>query len=166
MIHHVSIPAHDPRRVADVLADLLQGRAYPFPGGIPGAYMAVSGDAHGTMIEVYPETTTLELGDDAGGVAFGDAGGAPSRASAFHVLVSVPHEREAVERIGKRAGWRTRFLGRGAPGQPPVFHVIELWVENRFLIEVATPSMVAAYTNTVQFAMLDRLFPATAPVLG
>jgi hypothetical protein len=164
MIHHVSIPAHDPRGVADVLADLLQGRAFPFPGGVPGAYMAVSGDAHGTMIEIYPETTTLELGDDA--VAFGEAGGTVPRSSAFHVLVSVPHEREAVERIGQRAGWRTRFLGRGAPGQPPVFHVIELWIENRFLIEVATPSMVAAYTNTVQFATLDRLFAPAASAVG
>jgi hypothetical protein len=164
MIHHVSIPARDPRRVADVLADLLQGRVYPFPGGIPGAYMAVRGDPHGTMIEIYPETTTLELDDAVESVAIG-RGEAP-RASAFHVLVSVPHERAAVEHIGARAGWRTRFLGRGAPGQPPVFHVIELWVENRFLIEVATPSMLEAYTNTVQFAALDHLFPATDHVFG
>ena len=59
MIHHVSIPAKDPKHVADVLAELMHGRAYPFPGSIANSFMAVSGDAHGTMIEVYPETLAL-----------------------------------------------------------------------------------------------------------
>ena len=35
MIRHVSIPARDPRHVAAVLAELMQGRAYPFPGPCP-----------------------------------------------------------------------------------------------------------------------------------
>ena len=34
MIHHVSISARDPKHVADVLAELMKGRAYPFPGGV------------------------------------------------------------------------------------------------------------------------------------
>jgi hypothetical protein len=62
MIHHVSIPARDPKHVADVLAELMNGRAYPFPGSIADSFMAVSGDAHGTMIEVYPETLALKAG--------------------------------------------------------------------------------------------------------
>ena len=44
MIHHVSIPARDPGRVARVLAELMAGRAFPFAGPLPGAHMAVSGD--------------------------------------------------------------------------------------------------------------------------
>ena len=40
MIHHFSFPARDPARVARVLAELI------------GAAMAVSGDRHGTMIEI------------------------------------------------------------------------------------------------------------------
>ncbi len=32
MIHHVSIPARDPRRVSAVLAELMGGKSYPFPG--------------------------------------------------------------------------------------------------------------------------------------
>ena len=47
MIHHFSIPARDPAQVAQVLADLLGGRAYRFPGPLPGAAMAVSGDQIG-----------------------------------------------------------------------------------------------------------------------
>ena len=53
MIHHVSLPAREPQRVAEVLAELMGGRCFPF-GPLEGAFMATSGDAHGTMIEVYP----------------------------------------------------------------------------------------------------------------
>ncbi len=59
MIHHVSNPAREPARVAQVLAELMRGKCFPF-GPLEGAYMAASGDAHGTMIEVYPEQATLD----------------------------------------------------------------------------------------------------------
>ena len=51
MIHHVSIPAQNPRHVAEVLAELMGGQCHPF-GPLEGAFMASSGDAHGSMIEV------------------------------------------------------------------------------------------------------------------
>ena len=60
MIHHVSIPAREPRHVAEVLAELMGGKCHPF-GPLEGAFMATSGDAHGTMIEVYPERATLDI---------------------------------------------------------------------------------------------------------
>jgi hypothetical protein len=34
------------------------GKCFPF-GPLEGAFMAASGDEHGTMIEVYPERATL-----------------------------------------------------------------------------------------------------------
>ena len=77
MIHHVSIPARDPLRVAAVLAELMNGRDFPFSGPLPGARMAMSGDPHGTMIEVYRDTITLTPGTDRG---------APGKPSAFHLL--------------------------------------------------------------------------------
>jgi len=54
MIHHVSIPARKPQHVAEVLAELMNGRCFPF-GPVEGAFMAASGDANGTLFEVYPE---------------------------------------------------------------------------------------------------------------
>jgi hypothetical protein len=159
MIHHLSIPARDPRLVADVLAELLEGRVYDFPA-VSGAYMAVSGDALGTMIEVYPESIVLVPGERDDAVGFIDArktGVAPPLFVPFHALVSVPREREEIERIGARVGWRTKFLGRGAPGRPPVFHVIEFWIEDKLMLELATPSMIAAYENTIKFEILDRV---------
>jgi hypothetical protein len=161
MIHHVSISAKDPKHVADVLAELMNGRCYPFPGGVADSFMAVSGDEHGSMIEVYPESVTLLPGseDDAQARAKYDAtaGYVP-----FHLLLSVPVDRATVERIGEREGWRTRYFGRGAPGQKPFFHVIEFWLENRIMVEVATPDMVAEYTRMFRRETLDAMFSKRA----
>ena len=48
MIHHVSMPARDPRHVAQVLAELLGGYAGPFIGPIPGAWAVYQEDGVGT----------------------------------------------------------------------------------------------------------------------
>lgn len=125
MIYHISIPARDPVRVAAVLAELMNGRDFPFSGPLPGAHMAMSGDPQGTMIEVYPDTITLTPGEDEAQAAF--MPGPPATGYfPFHALISVPLDRAAIERIGAREGWRTKFFGRGAPGKPPVFHLLEL----------------------------------------
>src|SRR3954452_12932656 len=88
MIHHVSISAHDPKHVAGVLAELLNGRSLPFPGRPAGdSWMAVTGDQNGSMIEVYPDTLTLQPGEGEAPVQFvreGRAGYEP-----FHLLLSV-----------------------------------------------------------------------------
>ena len=39
MIHHVSIPAREPQHVAEVLAELMGGKCYPF-GPLEGAFSA------------------------------------------------------------------------------------------------------------------------------
>jgi hypothetical protein len=162
MIHHVSISAHEPQHVAEVLAELMGGRAYPFPGGVAKSFMAVSGDDKGTLIEVYPEDVALVPGTSdeqqcrSGPTTLGYV--------PFHLLLSVPIDRAAVERIGAREAWRTKYFGRGAPGQKPFFHVIEFWVENRLMIELATPDMVSEYTDMISFARLDAMYgrPAAA----
>ena len=149
MIHHVSIPARDPEHVAGVLAELMGGKAFPF-GPLEGAFMAASGDAHGTMIEVYPEQSTLEIPANDDQVVFGKQP-APQNWP-FHLLLSVPLGREQIEKIGAREGWRARTFGRGTRGQQPFFHVIEFWVENRFMIEVASPDMEREYKEFLQNA--------------
>jgi hypothetical protein len=155
MIHHISIPANDPRHVADVLAELMDGRSYPFPGGVPDSFMAVSGDRHGTMIEVYPADMTLA------------PEGTPERKPGqkaqrgpFHVLLSVPLSREEIETIGNREGWTTRFCGRGRLGKEPLFHLVEVWVEDHFLMEVAPQSMVGDYEKLIRFETIDRMMAA------
>ena len=127
MIHHVSIPARDPEHVAEVLAELMRGKAFPF-GPLEGAFMAASGDEHGTMIEVYPERATLDIPPSRDQVVFGD-NAAPPRTWPFHVFLSVPRESDEIERIGAREGWHAKTYGRGMLGHKPFFHVIEFWLE-------------------------------------
>lgn len=154
MIRHVSIPAQDPAHVAKVLARLMGGRAYPFPGDLPGAFMAVSGNAEGVMVEVYPDTAAGRPGE-------GDAPGhqepnpAPPRYWPFHILMTTKLTEGEILAIGEAEGWRTRRFGRGAPGGPPLFHVVEMWIENRFLLELAPEAEVAPYERTYQFAFLE-----------
>src|ERR1700761_1248543 len=150
MIHHVSIPARDPQRVAEVLAELMNGKCFPF-GPLEGAFMAATGDADGTMIEVYPDRATLDIPDRDDQVVFAD-NPAPPHTWPFHVLLSVPREAEEVERIGAREGWRAKTFGRGMQGHKPVFHVIVLLLENRLLIEVATPDMRQEYVDFLKGA--------------
>ncbi len=160
MIHHVSIPAHDPEHVAGVLAELLAGYAGSFVGPIAGAWVAYAEDAHGTGVEVYPESVALVpgVGDEIGRVE----SVAPPQAVAFHALISVKVDRATVERIGAREGWRVVHSWRGPPGVR-LFELYELWVENRVMLEIATEDMIESYlaiaNGAAQRALLSRARP-------
>jgi hypothetical protein len=80
----------------------MDGKRLPFRP-LEGAFMAASGDANGTMIEVYPERTTLDIPDHERQVVFGE-NPAPPQTWPFHDPLSVPREAEEVERIGAREG--------------------------------------------------------------
>jgi hypothetical protein len=71
------------------------------------------------------------------------------------VLLSVPLERDEIERIGAREGWRAKIFGRGMQGQKPLFHVVEFWIENRLMIEVVSPAMAREYEAFMQNAQLS-----------
>ena len=105
MIHHVSIPARNPEHVAGVLAEVMGGQCVPF-GPLEGAFMAMSGDEHGSMIEVYPDRATLDIPANDDQVVFGE-NQAPPQTWPFHILLSVPLERER-----GRAHRRARGLAR------------------------------------------------------
>jgi hypothetical protein len=143
MIHHVSIPARNPQHVAEVLAEVMGGRCVPF-GPLEGAFRALGAD--GGMIEVYPDRATLDIPANDEQVVFGE-NQAPPQTWPFHVLLSVPLDREQVERIGAREGWRAKTFGRGMQGHKPFFHVIEFWLENRLMIEVTPPDMTREYED-------------------
>src|SRR5262249_19102313 len=66
MIHHLSIAAANPKQAADVLAELMGGKAVPFPPN-PGSFFALQLDEHGSGVEVYPAGTELEPGGEVGG---------------------------------------------------------------------------------------------------
>ncbi|MBL8552453.1 MAG: hypothetical protein JNJ73_20875 [Hyphomonadaceae bacterium] len=143
MIRHLSFAAAEPKRVADALAEIMGGFVIPFPPN-PGAYMAIARDAHGTGVEVHPADTVLDPREEA---RFQQArAGTPY--SAVHFALSVAADAETIAAVAAREGWRCQRLARGGD-----FGVIELWVENRFLVELMTPVETAEYLAfTAQFA--------------
>ena len=65
MIHHISIPARNPRHVASVRAELF-GDCFEKFNACPNAFMVYLGDEHLSELEVLPLGTEL-LPDPGGG---------------------------------------------------------------------------------------------------
>jgi hypothetical protein len=140
MIHHISVAAHNPLHVSQVLEELFQGQSIPFPGH-PGSYVALAFDPQGTMVEVHPFGTALVPGNvaDEAGQLLPDS--AASMYSANHTAISVPVSIDRIQAIAEREGWRTAYCRRG----DNYFDIIEFWVENQLLIELLPPEIVDGY---------------------
>jgi hypothetical protein len=156
MIFHFSIAADDPKRTAQMLAELWRGEALPFPMLGQGSWVAHAGDDRRSTIEVYPRDVALYLGE-----RFGDLREqATPRNGPFHAAVATPLTIEEVEEIGRRYGCQTRVCQRG-----PWFRVIEFWVDNALMLEMLTPEMQQEYQQNVSIenwrAMLPQMFKIT-----
>lgn len=110
MIHHLLIAAENPQRVAAVLAELWNGRAYPFPM-YPNSYIAFSGDDDGTAIEVY--SLGSELVPGRADLPDLQENRTSAQFTATHAAVSVPLEQAQIEQIAAREGWQTVLGSRG-----------------------------------------------------
>jgi hypothetical protein len=154
MIHHISIPANNPRHVAEVLAKIFGGKAAPFPPH-PGSYLAVTYDEYGTMIEVYPLGIELIPGTGEQQVQFQD-NTHPSQFYGIHAAISVPANQEQIEEIAASEGWRALRCNRGN------FEVIEFWIENHLMLEFLTPEMASQYLDFTQKRNLEQFFAHAA----
>ncbi|HEY9880736.1 MAG TPA: hypothetical protein V6D29_19920 [Leptolyngbyaceae cyanobacterium] len=155
MLHHVSIAVENPARVANVLAQLMGAQAFEFPIH-PNAYIVVQGDQYGTAIEVLPANTAWVAGEVEAEIV-----PAPS-ASSFtptHVAISVPSSLSTIKTIGTREGWLVRQCDRGP------FEVIELWLENRVMVELLPQDLATKYLSfmtPVNFAAFAEQAQAVA----
>ena len=148
MIFHNSIPADNPQLVAETICEIWGGQAeaFRFPPW-PGAWVAIAGDDRSTTLEVYPRAQAMAPGDgEAAAYALPDED--PSRYVAFHVATMTPKREEEILAIAEKVGWRALRCSRG-----DFFDVIEVWNENRMLIEVLTPEMQADYKKNVNLEM-------------
>ena len=153
MLFHVSISAHDPRRVATVIAELWGGEAHVFPPVMEGSWVAMAGDDRSTTIEVYPIDTVLREGEgdsDGFGERSGHVGYTPT-----HAAIATNLDQDQVMAIAKREGWSAKYCKRGGK-----FGVIELWIEGRQMIEVLTPDMQREYLDCVTIANWRRMLAA------
>jgi hypothetical protein len=149
MIHHLSIAARDPQHVAGVLAELMGGKAVPFPPN-PGSFFALQLDEHGSGVEVYPAGTELQPGGTNGGsfVKKEARGYGPT-----HFALSVATAADKVEAIAAREEWQCFRCNRGP------FHVIEVWVENQSMVEILPPEFAQEY---LAFTRPDKIAAAMA----
>ena len=152
MLFHISIAAKRPKQAARLVAELWGGRAYPFPPVAEGSWIAMAGDDRGSAIEVYPLGTELhESGDDSPVRA---VAGLPTRNGPVHVAIATDLDVDSVKRIAERFGAPAKVCARGP------FHVIEVWVEGCFMIEVLTPEMQAEYLANLHFEGYERFLAA------
>lgn len=146
MIFHASIDADEPRRVADFLARLWNGQVLPFPAVIDGSWIVLAGDDHGSAIEVYPRGTELVPADgdaDAYGVKR-----IPALGTATHLAVATPLSAAEVMLLAVSERWIAKYRKRGG-----MFGVIEIWVENRLMVEALTDEMQAEYIGSLAAAL-------------
>jgi hypothetical protein len=150
MIHHFSISAQNPQHVAEVLAEVMNGKVFPFTPH-PGSYMMLSLDEYGTGIEVYPLQIVLQPGEEKQDCQFKETP-QPSNFTATHAAISVNSTQEQIEAIAYREGWRVIRCRRA------FFDVIEFWLENRVMIELLTPEMSSQYLTFMQPENLQKAF--------
>lgn len=141
MIHHISIPAKNPVHVAEVLAELFNGYSAPFSSH-PGSYVAFAADQYGTLIEVYPLGTEMIPGEDEQPIQYQSAN-TNNQFIATHAAISIPQDQSQIESIAQRENWRCLRCSRG------YFDVIEFWVENAVLLELATPELAQQYSTVL-----------------
>ena len=154
MLFHLSIEADDPKRVAEVLAEIWAGKALPFPPVGVGSWMAFHGADNGTMIEVYPRGTMLtETGADAVGTM-----GDKRRNNATHFAMSTDLAMDRIYAIAEREGWNAKYCKRGGK-----FGVIEIWIDGCQMIEVLTAEMQREYLDCVTVENWTRMLEAGAP---
>jgi hypothetical protein len=156
MLFHMSADADDPRRAAELVAELWGGKAYPFPPVGVGSWVAMAGDARNTTFEFYGRGTELRPadGEAEGLVVQGDG----RRYGPSHAAIATPLAVDAVKAIAARHGAPAKVLVRGG-----LFGVIELWIEGRLMIEVLTPEMQAQYLENLTPANWERMLAAGPP---
>lgn len=174
MINHISIGVYNPEKVAGVLAEIWNGIAVPFPP-CPSSFMVLANDGRGTAVEVTPINTVLVPGEglppeqdfssatptEEYEAKFVQSDFTP-RYVATHLNINTKLNEQQVRAIAEREGWRVLTCNR-AEG---LFQLIELWIEDRFMLEVMTPEQTARYVEITSPEFLAKAFDAQIPVEG
>jgi hypothetical protein len=172
MINHISINAHNPERVAGVLAELWNGYVFPFPPS-PNSFIVLADDGRGTAVEVTPINIELLPGKGlpAEDETFDSQTPTEEYEAKFterpiytqysptHLNINTPLSAEEVKAIAKRERWRVLTCNRGEG----LFQLLEVWAENRLMIEVMTPEMTERYVNVMNPQFIADAMQITLP---
>jgi hypothetical protein len=172
MINHISISAHNPEKVAGVLAELWNGYVFPFPPS-PNSFIVLADDGRGTAVEITPiniellpgvelpvedETFNSQTPTEEYEAKFTQRA-TYSEYTATHLNINTPLSAEDVKAIAKREGWRVLTCNRGEG----LFQLIEVWAENRLMIEVMTPEMTERYLEVMQPSFISQIMGTPLP---
>lgn len=169
MINHISIGVREPEKVANVLAELWNGMVIPFPP-CPNSFMVFANDGKGSGVEITPIDTILVPGE--GLPPAGDYTAATEKYEAkfvqskfapqyvaTHLNINTHLDIEEIMEIGRRENWRTLVCNRGEG----LFQLVEMWVEDRFMLEVMTPEQTARYIEITQPEFFAEALGITFP---
>ena len=164
MINHISIAANEPERVANVLAEIWDGLVYPFPPA-PVSFFVLANDGRGTAVEVIPSGTVLVPGE--GMPDENDLEAATEeyegkfvqselrpRYVATHLNINTKKSIGEIREIANREGWRVLVCNRGEG----LFQLVELWIEETFMLEVMTPEQTARYIEITDPEFMAKAF--------
>ncbi len=167
MIAHLSIPSATPKATALFFAAIIDGLAFEFPV-VPGAFIAVARDGSGTAVEVYPPTMAHHPGSGQPDPSVLPSGptampwedqiypeSVEPRPSSFHVAIATHLSTAEVMARSQALGWRTVDCDRAG-----VFGVVEVWVDNLYLVEVLVPESAARYRNFMNPTGVAAMFGA------
>lgn len=129
-IHHFTVPAREPTRVAHCLAEALGAQVVPLPHPI-GTLLVYAGDSDGSAIEVWPAT----LRGDVGSRELELRELPLPEAWPHHSYIASDHcDVDQVLSIFEREGWRAEKVHNGPPGSG--FSLVRGWIENHTGIEI------------------------------
>lgn len=138
-IHHFTVPAHDPQRVAGVLAEVLGARVVALPHPT-GTLLVYAGDRDGSAIEVWP--AKLRVDEAARELTLRDL--PLPEAWPHHAFVtSDACDTDAILAVFAREGWRAERVRNGPPGAG--FSLVRGLIENHTGIELGGREMRAEY---------------------
>lgn len=138
MLLDASIPARHPAAVAGFIAELWGTEAVPLPP-VPGRFVALAADGTGAGLEVHP-IGLAQVRTWQGTVTAALPG---SAAAATRLAIGTALDEAEVHLAAGMRGWQSRPAERHADGR--CWAVIEVWVEERLLVEVLTPAMQAEF---------------------
>lgn len=168
MINHISIAANEPEKVANVIAEIWDGMVFPFPPA-PNSFFVIANDGRGTAVEVTPAGTVLVPGEGLPDENDLDAVTEEYEAKfvqsdvkpkyvATHLNISTKKSIDEIREIAHRAGWRVLVCNRGEG----LFQLIEVWIENTFMLEVMTPEQTARYVEVTDPESIAKAFSGDA----
>ena len=143
----------------------------PFPPA-PNSFIVLANDGRGSGVEVTPRNTILVPGEglppeegfdhqtitEENGAQFVQSDFVPQYVPT-HLNINTHLSIEEIKEIGRREGWRTLVCNRDRG----FFQLVELWIEDRFLLEVMTPEQTARYLEITNPEFIAQMFGAAIP---